>query len=228
MHHVCRIADALLALQSAGHAQYITWSYSFHCEFDVYSTLDNQAKQMENELEKWKDEIAKSRDTFHVLNLFTTQQLRVIRQQLGQLNCERISSLPPAVISMLMSISPKICEKDIKECLHFKNKKSYKNKDPKVVLNEIQGLNSQNNKSIENGQNGHIENDASPVVEPQHDMVYLMEQRLIENGISSCLAREAAKHSPNNIEIALRYCLKARSRSTKQSFLQVPSTDRSR
>ena len=72
---------------------------------------------MENELKKWNDEIAKSRNNFHVLNLFTTQQLRVIRQQLGQLNCERISSLPPTVISMLMSISPKICEEDIKECL---------------------------------------------------------------------------------------------------------------
>ena len=72
---------------------------------------------MERELQQWNNEIAKSRSNFHVLNLFTTQQLRVIRQQLGQLNCERISSLPPTVISMLMSISPKICEKDIKECL---------------------------------------------------------------------------------------------------------------
>ena len=72
---------------------------------------------MENELKKWNDEIVKSRNNFHVLNLFTTQQLRVIRQQLGQLNCESISSLPPTVISMLMSISPKVCEKDIKECL---------------------------------------------------------------------------------------------------------------
>ena len=79
---------------------------------------------MENELKEWKDEIAKSRNTFHVLNLFTTQQLRVIRQQLGQLNCERIPFLPPTVISMLMSLSPKICEKDIKECLLLVKSKS--------------------------------------------------------------------------------------------------------
>ena len=124
MHLVCRIANALLALQNAGHARYITWTYSFHCEFDVYTALDNQAMKMENELKQWNDEIAKSRNSFTVLNLFSTQQLRVIRQQIGQLSNDRISSLPPTVISMLMSISPRICEKDIKDCLQSVKSKS--------------------------------------------------------------------------------------------------------
>ena len=79
---------------------------------------------MENELKQWNDEIVKSRNNFPVLNLFTTQQLQVIRQQLGQLNCQRISSLPPGVISILMSLSPKICEKDINECLYSIKSKS--------------------------------------------------------------------------------------------------------
>ena len=124
LHLVCRIANALLALRNAGHAQYITWSYSLHCEFDNYSELENRASKMEKELKLWNNEIAKSRDTFYVLNLFTTQQLRVIRQQLGQLNCERISTLPPEVISMLMSLSPKIRGKDIKNCLLVVKSKS--------------------------------------------------------------------------------------------------------
>ena len=124
MHLVCRIANALLALQNAGHARYITWTYLFHCEFDVYTALDNQAIKMENELKQWNHEIAKSRNNFHVLNLFTTQQLRVIRQQLGQLSNDRISTVPPTVISMLMSISPRICEKDIKDCLQSVKSKS--------------------------------------------------------------------------------------------------------
>ena len=118
-----RIANALLALQKAGHAQYIAWSYSFYFEFDVYSVLDNQAIKMEHELEQWKDVIAKSRKNCYVLNLFTTQQLRVIRQRLGQLQCERISSLPRQVISMLMSISLNISEKDIKESLQSVTRK---------------------------------------------------------------------------------------------------------
>ena len=113
---MCRIANALLSLQNAGHVRYITWSYSFYCD-GVYSVLKNQAIKMERELKRWTDEIAMARNNFHVLNLFTTQQLRVIRQQLGQLNCESITSLPPVVISMLMSISSKICQKDVKECL---------------------------------------------------------------------------------------------------------------
>ena len=117
MHLVCRIANALLALQSAGHARYITWTYSFYCECDVYSVLENQATKMEKELKDWTDEIAMSRDSFRVLNLFTNRQLRVIREQLGQLNCDRITSIPPTVISMLMSISPKICEQNIKDSL---------------------------------------------------------------------------------------------------------------
>ena len=325
MHLVCRISNALLALRNAGHARYITWSYTFHCEFDVYSALDNQAIKMENKLKEWKEEIAKSRNTFHVLNLFTTQQLRVIRQQLGQLNCERIPFLPPTVISMLMSLSPEICEKDVKECLQLVKSKSllvgqpsskkpedlenlsgpvdhednvqmsqfnpedevsmeaaieklviqlvnrlsdveknayeelkgiypdevaylsikncsdvgmqqegliekasawclengnaYENEDPQVILNEIQGLNSQNNESIGNEQNAQNENDACSVVESQDDNVYLMEQLLIENDIPSGLAREAAELYPDDIEEALSYCLMEKNRSTEQSFL---------
>ena len=81
---------------------------------------------MEKELREWNNKIALSRNNFHVLNLFTTQQLRVIRQQLGQLDCESITSLPPTVISMLMSISHKICERDIKDSLQsVKNKSSW-------------------------------------------------------------------------------------------------------
>ena len=79
---------------------------------------------MEIELKRWNNEIVKSRNDFPVLNLFTTQQLRVIRQQLGQLNCKNISSLPPTVISMVMSISLEICEKDINECLQSVKSKS--------------------------------------------------------------------------------------------------------
>jgi len=72
---------------------------------------------MEFELKKWTGEIATLRSRFHALNYFTTQQLCIIRQKLGQLNCETIKSLPSDVLSMLMSISFKICEQDIKDAL---------------------------------------------------------------------------------------------------------------
>ena len=291
--------------------------------------------KMENELKQWNDDIAKSRSTSHVLNLFTTQQLRVIRQQLGQLSNDRISSLPPTVISMLMSISPRICEKDIKDCLKSVKSKSslvghaskevddienssshvnnddnvrttqfnpdnevskeaaveklviqlisqlsdieknvyeqlkgiypdkvaylgikncsntnmqqgnlieqasewcsdnenhYKNEDPAVIFNELQALlNTQNNEPDENmQQNIQHEKDASEVTQSQSNDVHLIEEMLIENGIPSGLAREAAELYPSDIEEALSYCLDEENKSTEESFLQLAPTDGSR
>ena len=288
--------------------------------------------KMEQELKQWNDEISKSRNNFHVLNLFTTQQLRVIRQQLGQLSCETIPSLPPVVLSMLMSISPKVCERDIMESLQsvksknslvgqplskkaedledfsspvdhdgnvqmqqfnpddevsieaaiekllnhlidqlsgvekeayddlkksdyadnvaylsvkncvkstiqqgdliiaasawcLENENRYKNKDPKLMLKELQAFNTQNDEPILNEQNTQNENVTSSVAQSQNDKVYLMELTLIENDIPSGLAREAAKRYPDDIAEALSYCLNEQSRSTDQSFLQLPSTD---
>ena len=335
MHLVCRIANALLALRNAGHAQYITWSYSFHCEFELYSELDNQAVKMEYELKQWNAEIEEFRNNFRVLNLFTTQQLRVIRQQLGQLSCERILTLPPTVLSMLMSISPQICEKDIKESLQsvksksslvgfhssskpedldgsscpvenenddklpmnqinpedevsveaaiekllmqlidrlsdierdayedlkdaysdniaylgvkncandsnqqgklvelantwcLENRDHYKNKDTEVMLNELQAFNKQNNEpttenSNENAQNTQCENDVN-IIESQNNNVNEVEQMLIESGVPSGLAREAAKRHPDDIEKALSYSLDEQNRLSDQSFLQLAS-----
>ena len=330
---MCRIANALLSLQNAGHAQYITWSYSFYCD-DIYSVLENQAMKMERELKRWTDEIAMARNNFHVLNLFTTQQLRVIRQQLGQLNCESVTSLPPAVISMLMSISSKICQKDVKECLLLvksksslvehhppeklealenssgymdhednvqmdqfnpedevsleaaveklvirlidqlsevernayeelkedysdkmaylsikncnksdldqgdlvekasvwclKNEDEYLNKDLEEVLNELQALCAQDNIFTENEQNTQCTDNVTPVssvIQSQNDSVSLMEQTLIENFIPSGLAREAAELYPNDVEVALSYCLNEENKSSDQSALSLPMAD---
>ena len=110
MRYVRRIATALLALQNAGHARYTVWQYTFYCDCDVESALRKQAKTMESELQRWTDEIVYLRKRYHALNYFTTQQLHVIRQKLGQLDCNTISHLPPEVLSMLMSISCQINE----------------------------------------------------------------------------------------------------------------------
>ena len=278
---------------------------------------------MENELKEWNDEIKKCRNSFPVLNLFSTQQLRVIRQQLGQLNCDSIS-LSPRVISMLMSISPTIREKDIKDCLQsvknnsslvgHSSKKSedtdsslshmdhddnvqmtwfnpdnevskeaaveklvaqlisqlsdveknvyeelkgkypdevvylsiknnshanmqqgnlleqvsewcsdneshYKNKDPALILNELQALlNVQNHELDENiEQNMQHEEDESEVTHTQNNDVKSLEQKLIKNDIPPGLARKAAELYPNDIYQALSYCLDEENKSTEQS-----------
>jgi len=90
----------------------------------VYSALKNQAKKMESLLQNWINEIAILRNQYHALNYFSTQQLCVIRQSLGQLDCKTITSLPTEIMSMLMSISFKICEKDIVDTM-----KAFKSED---------------------------------------------------------------------------------------------------
>ena len=168
--------------------------------------------KMENDFKHWNNEIAMSRSTFHVLNLFTIQQLGFIRQQLGQLSNDRISCLPPTVISMLKSISPRICEKNIKDCL-----KSVKGKSSLI---------GHSSKKVEDTDNSlsHVNNDETV----QMTDVYLMEQMLIENYIPSGLAREAAELYPSDSEQALSYCLDEENRPTEQSFLQLASTDGNR
>jgi len=117
LRYVRRIAAALLALRNAGHAKYTAWQYTFYCECDVDSALKDQAKAMENELQHWREEIVQLRKDYHALNYFTTQQLRVIRQKLGQLECKTISSLPVNVLFILMSISCEITEENVLDAL---------------------------------------------------------------------------------------------------------------
>ena len=206
MHLVCRIANALLALRNAGHAGYITWSYSFHCECDRYDVLENQATKMEKELKQWSDEIVKSRNNFPVLNLFTTQQLRVVRQQLGQLNCERISSLPPPVISMLMSLSPKICEKDIKECLH-----SVKSKSLLVGQHSVEKLELSDNlsDSVDNDKNAQTsqfnpDNEVSKEAAVEKLVLELIRQL---NDIERAAYEELKDDYPDEIAyLSIKYC----------------------
>jgi len=114
---VRRIATALLALKNAGNAKYNSWQYTFYCEFDVDGVLNKQAKAMENELQNWLEEIIQLRNNYHTLNYFTSQQLCVIRQKLGQLECKTISSLPLNVLSILMSISCRITEENVLDAL---------------------------------------------------------------------------------------------------------------
>jgi len=110
LRYVRRIAAALLALQNAGHAKYTVWQYTFYCDCDVGSALQKQAKTMESEFQQWTNQIVDLRNNFHALNYFTTQQLHILRQKLGQLDCNTISHLPSEVLSLLMSISCQINE----------------------------------------------------------------------------------------------------------------------
>ena len=112
LHSVCQIAEVLLELQQKGNVKYTGWTLSFHCKVNMVDTLQQQAKQMEEELQTWEDEVQQFRKEYYELNYYTTVQLLALRKELGKL---KISGQPHAhtqinrqILALLESISTKI------------------------------------------------------------------------------------------------------------------------
>ena len=112
LHSVCRIAEVLLALQRKGNVKYSGWVLNFHCAVDMVDELQRQAKDMEEELQTWEEEVRLARKEYYELNYYTTLQLLTLRQELGRL---KISEQPrahtqikPQVLALLESISTEI------------------------------------------------------------------------------------------------------------------------
>ena len=78
----------------------------------MVDTLQQQAKEMEEELQMWEDEVQQARKEYYELNYYTTMQLLTLRKELGKL---KISGQPhvqtqikPQILALLESISTKI------------------------------------------------------------------------------------------------------------------------
>ena len=108
LHSVCRIAEELISLQQVGHTHYIGWRMEFYCGGDLVDDLQRQAKKMKEELETWNTTVSQARQEFYELNYYTTQQLLVLRRELGELKHPghgmRLSQ-PTQVMALLESIS---------------------------------------------------------------------------------------------------------------------------
>ena len=63
------------------------------------------ATRMETDLDDWKKEIENKRDQFYELNYFTTQQLLLLREELGRLKDPEVEAVKPEAIALLQSIS---------------------------------------------------------------------------------------------------------------------------
>ena len=113
---MCRIAEVLIALQQAGNVKYTGWVLSFSCETDSFSELQTLARQMETELQKWRDEVKEAREAFYELNYYRTLQLLSLRSELGKLKTSsRGHMIDSTVLALLHSISPEIAVSDIRE-----------------------------------------------------------------------------------------------------------------
>ena len=82
----------------------------FFCQPLLVGTLQYQAKIMEDELERWNNEVAEARENFYELNYFTTRQILILRRELGRLKCGQPlrPKLQPQVIALLKSVSSAI------------------------------------------------------------------------------------------------------------------------
>ena len=99
--------------------KYTGWVLSFHCAVDMVDTLQQQAKDMEEELQAWEDQVRQTRDQYYELNYYTTHQLLTLRKELGRLKTSGQPSahtqINPHVLALLESISTEITSPDVWE-----------------------------------------------------------------------------------------------------------------
>ena len=74
--------------------------------------LQQQAKDMEKELQTWEEEVRQARKEYYELNYYTTLQLLTLRKELGRLKISEQprahSQIKPHVLALLESISTEI------------------------------------------------------------------------------------------------------------------------
>ena len=123
-----RIAEVLLALQQAGNIAYSGWMMSFNCATYTVSIQGEKqelqlqedaaafrvaelracAKNMENALREWENEVEESRSRHYELNYYTTLQLLRLRKELGFVRQNPTKQVDPEILALLESISPEI------------------------------------------------------------------------------------------------------------------------
>ena len=82
----------MIELQRAGHEKYIGWTMDFSCRAVLVEDLQTQAREMEDELERWNKEMTLARKRFYELNYYTTRQVLLLRSELGRLKLSELSS----------------------------------------------------------------------------------------------------------------------------------------
>ena len=120
LHSVCHIGEVLLHLQQVGNVQYIGWKLQVPCSSNaaIVGVLQEQAKVMEEELEKWKEIVKETRGEYYELNHYTTLQLLTLREKLGTIkNSETCVEVTPDVLALLQSISSKVSAQSVTDAV---------------------------------------------------------------------------------------------------------------
>lgn len=81
---------------------------NFYCKTHLVKDLQSEAKEMEDELVRWNDEVTNARMKFYELNYYTTRQLLVLRRELGKVKTTGCDTQSCQVMAMLESISKEL------------------------------------------------------------------------------------------------------------------------
>lgn len=138
-HTVCIIADMLVKLHELGCVQFIDWqlNFSFKCEL---KKLENEQKNMSEQLSRWNEAIDSARNDCHVLNSFTMKQLLHLRKELRpQLIEGEVSfSVTEQTYSLLQCLHPCIEPHFMKETLKEAWRQSESDLIGKVTISETE------------------------------------------------------------------------------------------
>ena len=85
----------------------------------MVDTLQQQAKEMEEELQTWESKVQQARKEYYELNYYTTMQLLTLRKELGKLKTSGQphvhTEINPQILALLESISTKISSSYVME-----------------------------------------------------------------------------------------------------------------
>ena len=105
----------------------------FQCRPHLVQTLQKRAREMEEDLEKWRKDVKDARNKFNELNYFTTRQLLVLSSELGKLRggvpvCHHQAQ----VMALLQSISPNVSSSDVERAVATKGRRDVLSPAPEI------------------------------------------------------------------------------------------------
>ena len=112
LHQVIRIADVVQKLKDYGHTQYLNWSTEISCSRyfseDDFRELIELVDSLENELACLINYVWHCRQKFYHLNLYTNQQLLLLREKLTKLHDDDTADAGSQLFNLLHSITGRL------------------------------------------------------------------------------------------------------------------------
>ncbi|XP_020912940.1 E3 ubiquitin-protein ligase rnf213-alpha isoform X2 [Exaiptasia diaphana] len=121
---VNRLGQVYIDLCEAGNVKYLDWSETIDCseerDCSVRKKLANTCKEMEERLFEWRRCMHDTRHKYKEFNHFSTQQILIMRRELGSLRHAGASStnLPLHVLTLLESVLSGITNQDLVKVLN--------------------------------------------------------------------------------------------------------------